>query len=105
MQLLRLAKRSLKRTRFADQLSLVAGQMLLTLVPDPVRRSVGNPHADGGKTSLENVNGCAGSGGRRRHFLGHARNRRPARSPRTYSAPLAPPNVIRVTYGPPPGPP
>src|SRR6266550_9379301 len=30
---------------FADQPSLVAGQMLLTLVPDPLRRSVGNPHA------------------------------------------------------------
>src|SRR2546423_6059662 len=38
---------------FADQPSLVAGQMLLTLVPDPLRRSVGNPHADCSKTSLE----------------------------------------------------
>src|SRR5213079_2401710 len=27
--------------------------MLLTLVPDPLRRSVGNPHADCSKTSLE----------------------------------------------------
>src|SRR5262245_14423436 len=27
--------------------------MLLTLVPDPLRRSVGNPHADRRKTSLE----------------------------------------------------
>src|SRR5437763_16585170 len=38
---------------FADQPSLVAGQMLLTLVPDPLRRSVGNPPADCSKTSLE----------------------------------------------------
>src|SRR6266568_2149549 len=38
---------------FADEPSLVAGQMLLTLVPDPLRRSVGNPHADRSKTSLE----------------------------------------------------
>ena len=38
---------------FANQPSLVAGQMLLTLVPDPLRRSVGNPHADRSKTSLE----------------------------------------------------
>src|SRR5438445_2822639 len=37
----------------ANQPSLVAGQMLLTLVPDPLRRSVGNPHADRSKTSLE----------------------------------------------------
>ena len=33
---------------FADEPSLVARQMLLTLVPDPLRRSVGNPHADDG---------------------------------------------------------
>ena len=38
---------------FADEPSLVAWQMLLTLVPDPLRWSVGNTHADGGKTSLE----------------------------------------------------
>src|SRR4029077_17943970 len=38
---------------FADQPSLVAGQMLLTFVPDPLRRSVGNPHAACSKTSLE----------------------------------------------------
>ena len=38
---------------FADEPSLVAWQMLLTLVPDPLRRSVGNPHADGGEASLE----------------------------------------------------
>ena len=38
---------------FADEPSLVAWQMLLTLVPDPLRWSVGDPHADGGKTSLE----------------------------------------------------
>ena len=38
---------------FADEPSLVAGQMLLTLVPDPLRWSVGDPHADSSKTSLE----------------------------------------------------
>src|SRR5215813_8062296 len=38
---------------FADQPSLVAGQMLLPLIPDPLRRSVGNPHADSSKTSFE----------------------------------------------------
>jgi hypothetical protein len=27
--------------------------MLLALVPDPLRRPVGNPHADRSKTSLE----------------------------------------------------
>jgi len=43
---------------FADQPGLVAGQMLLTLVPDPLRRSVGNPHADRSKTSLEPFLSC-----------------------------------------------
>ena len=38
---------------FADEPSLVPGQMLLALVPDPLRRSVGDPHADRSKTSLE----------------------------------------------------
>src|SRR6266511_4312630 len=38
---------------FADEPSLVAGQMLLTLVPDPLRWSVGDPHPDRGETSLE----------------------------------------------------
>src|SRR5262249_16587388 len=38
---------------FADEPSLVALQMLLTLVPDPLRWSVGNPHADSGETSFE----------------------------------------------------
>src|SRR5215218_135256 len=38
---------------FADEPSLVPGQMLLTLVPDALRRSVGDPHADSSKTSLE----------------------------------------------------
>ena len=38
---------------FADEPSLVPGQMLLTLVPDPLRWSVGDPHADSSKTSLE----------------------------------------------------
>ena len=32
---------------------LLAWQVLLTLVPDPLRRSVGNPHADRSKTSFE----------------------------------------------------
>src|SRR5262245_28709216 len=38
---------------FADKPSLVAWQMLLAFVPDPLRRSVGDPHADSRKTSLE----------------------------------------------------
>src|SRR6266849_6718175 len=38
---------------FADEPSLVPWQMLLTLVPDPLRWSVGYPHADSGETSLE----------------------------------------------------
>ena len=38
---------------FADKPSLVPRQMLLTLVPDPLRRSVGDPQADSGETSLE----------------------------------------------------
>ena len=42
-----------RRTVFADEPSLLAGQMLLPLVPDPLRWSVGDSHADGSKTSLE----------------------------------------------------
>src|SRR5258707_13536582 len=38
---------------FADEPSLIPWQMLLTLVPDPLRWSVGDPHADSSKTSLE----------------------------------------------------
>ena len=38
---------------FADEPSRVPGQMLLALVPDPLRRSIGDPHADRSKTSLE----------------------------------------------------
>src|ERR1700736_3569774 len=38
---------------FADQPSLIPRQMLLTLVPYPLRWSVGDPHADSSKTSLE----------------------------------------------------
>ena len=38
---------------FADEPSLVPGQMLLTLVPDPLRWSVGHSHTDSGETSLE----------------------------------------------------
>ena len=38
---------------FADEPSLVAGQMLLAFVPDPLWWSVGDPHPDSGETSLE----------------------------------------------------
>src|SRR5262245_59604138 len=38
---------------FADEPSLLTGQMLLTLVPDPLRWSVRDPHANSSKTSLE----------------------------------------------------
>ncbi len=38
---------------FADEPSLVAGQMLLTLVADQLWRAVGYPHANRSKTSLE----------------------------------------------------
>src|SRR6266436_2834139 len=38
---------------FADQPSLLPRQMLLTLVPNPLRWSVGNPHTNSSKTSLE----------------------------------------------------
>src|ERR1700719_1319534 len=38
---------------FADKPSLVAGQMLMALVSDPLWRSVGDPHADSSETSLE----------------------------------------------------
>jgi hypothetical protein len=41
------------RTVFADEPSLLAGEMLLPLVPDPLRWSVGDPHADRSKTGLE----------------------------------------------------
>jgi len=42
-----------RRTVFADEPSLLPGEMLLPLVPDPLRWSVGDPHADHSKTSLE----------------------------------------------------
>jgi hypothetical protein len=38
---------------FADEPSLLPGQMLLTLVPNPLQWSVGDPHANSSKTSLE----------------------------------------------------
>ena len=38
---------------FADKPSLVPGQMLLALVPDPLWWSVGDPYLDSGETSLE----------------------------------------------------
>jgi hypothetical protein len=37
---------------FADEPSLFSGQMLLTFVPDPLRWSVGDPHAHCGKPRL-----------------------------------------------------
>ena len=38
---------------FADESGLVPRQMLLALVSDPLRWSVGDPHADRGEASLE----------------------------------------------------
>jgi hypothetical protein len=38
---------------FADEPNLLPRQMLLTLVPDPLRRSVGDPHAPCGKSSFK----------------------------------------------------
>src|SRR5437868_14071413 len=38
---------------FTDQPGLIPGQMLLAFVPDPLPSSVGDPHADRSKTSLE----------------------------------------------------
>src|SRR5262249_976084 len=46
---------------FADEPSLVPRQMLLALVPDPLRRSIGDPHADRSKTSLGGKTGPGGS--------------------------------------------
>src|ERR1700751_1551727 len=45
---------------FADEPSLVAGQMLLTLVADSLWRAVGYAHADRSKTSFE-LSFCAGA--------------------------------------------
>ena len=45
---------------FADEPGLVPRQMLLTLVPDPLWWSVGDPHADSSKTSLELSFGSCG---------------------------------------------
>ena len=42
-----------RRAVLADQPGLVAREMLLTLVPDPLRRSVGGAHADGGKACFQ----------------------------------------------------
>ena len=42
-----------RRPVFADKPGLVARQMLLTLVPDPLPWPVGDPHADSGETGLE----------------------------------------------------
>src|SRR3954469_16286514 len=41
-----------RKPMFADEPGLVPWQMLLILVPDPLRWSVGDPHADSRKTSL-----------------------------------------------------
>jgi hypothetical protein len=38
---------------FAHEPNLLPRQMLLTFVPDPLRRSVGDPHAPCGRASLE----------------------------------------------------
>ena len=42
-----------RRTVFADEPSLFTVEMLLPLVPDPLRWSVGDSHANGSKTRLE----------------------------------------------------
>jgi hypothetical protein len=42
-----------RRTVFADEPSLLPGEMLLPLVPDPLRWSVGDSHANRSKTGLE----------------------------------------------------
>src|SRR6516162_3663020 len=63
---------------FADEPSLVPGQMLLALVPDPLWWSVGDPYPDSGETSLElsfragaPTNGAPFGGGQ--HILGRYR--------------------------------
>src|SRR5262245_13652755 len=38
---------------FANEPSLIPWQMLVNHIPDPLRGSVGDPHADRSKTSLE----------------------------------------------------
>ena len=38
---------------FTDQPGFISRQMLLTLVPDPLRRSVGCAHTDSGKAGFE----------------------------------------------------
>src|SRR5665811_786906 len=42
-----------RRPVFADEPGLVPWQMLLTLVPDPLRRSVRCTHSDGGKAGFQ----------------------------------------------------
>ena len=42
-----------RRAVFADEPGLFARKMLLTLVADPLRWSVGDAHADGGETSFQ----------------------------------------------------
>src|SRR5262245_37121753 len=42
-----------RRPVFADQPGLLPGQMLLRLIPDPLRWSVRDPYANCRKTSLE----------------------------------------------------
>ena len=42
-----------RRTVFGDEPSLLPGEVLLPLVPDPLRWSVGDWHANGSKTRLE----------------------------------------------------
>jgi hypothetical protein len=38
---------------FSNEPGLVPRQMLLTLIPDPLRRSIGNAHTDRGETRFE----------------------------------------------------
>src|ERR1700704_4545169 len=63
---------------FTDQPGFVPWQMLLTLVPDALRWSVGDPYADRGEASLE-LAFCAGAPadglpfGGRHHVFGRLR--------------------------------
>jgi hypothetical protein len=38
---------------FADEPNLFPGQMLLTLIPDPLRRPIGDPHTNSSKPRPE----------------------------------------------------
>jgi hypothetical protein len=45
--------KAVRRPVFADKPGLVSRQMLLTLVPDPLRWSVGGAYTDSGKAGFE----------------------------------------------------